>query len=57
MSFEEVFEKEINDLVNQIRHPKTEKPEKEVPAVVADLMVAVERLRKFEHKRGDWLPC
>lgn len=47
----------LHDIVEQIKNPITADPEKEIPALVAELVGVMEKQRKWEVKRGDWVPC
>lgn len=51
----ESLEREICDLVSQLRQPRTASPEKEVPAVVAELVRVFDRLNQVDTTRVDWM--
>lgn len=44
----------ISDLVSQLRNPRTADPEKEAHEVVADLVLAYDRLNRVDTTRQDW---
>lgn len=49
------LKREISGLVAHIKAPRTAAPEKEVPAVVAELVRVFDRLNQVDTTRQDWM--